>query len=307
MEKVRAFATSLSFFLMGDLPILLSPDSADVWKERSFFRLDLSAGAPPDLYNTFGQKWGFPLLNWDVVRKDHFSWWKRRLSVIEKCYHMYRIDHVVGFFRIWAIPEGKEPTDGYFIPTDASLWFKQGQEILEMMIDSSPLLPIAEDLGTIPEEVYPILKNLGICGIKVLRWQGGIAYSEYEPLSMTTVSTADMEPLSLWWEKYPNEAQDLCKFKNWDYEESLSQSRRMEILQDAHSTTSLFHINPLQEYLALFPELVWDNPLDERINIPGTLLPINWTYRLRPYLEELTQHTPLSEAIEKILMNRPLS
>ena len=144
------------------------------------------------------------------MRKDNFRWWKQRLKVVEKFYHIYRIDHVVGFFRIWGIEKGKKAAEGSFFPPDQTLWAGQGTELLEMMIDATTLLPMSEDLGTIPKEVYPILKNLGICGVKVVRWQTKegryIPFSEYEPLSMTTLSTHDMDTLELCWKKYPSEA-----------------------------------------------------------------------------------------------------
>jgi len=308
METVRQVATEQSVFIKGDIPILLSPDSADVWAHRALFQMDLAAGSPPDYYNPLGQKWGFPLFDWETMRQTGFTWWKQRLKVAEKLFHIYRIDHVVGFFRIWGIPQRKKPTEGFFVPADRSLWAAQGQELLEMMLDSSSLLPIAEDLGTIPKEVYPVLKELGICGTKVVRWQrrwetdkSYIPYNEYEPFSMTTLSTPDMAPLELWWKKFPAESVPFAEFKHWDYHPILTQKQRLEILRDAHHTTSYFHINLLQEYLALFPELVWPNPEEERINTPGTLLPTNWTYRFRPYLEEIISHEGLAAALKSIL------
>ncbi|OGN64739.1 MAG: hypothetical protein A3E80_05965, partial [Chlamydiae bacterium RIFCSPHIGHO2_12_FULL_49_9] len=277
LEEVCKYATSHNIFLKGDVPILLSADSADVWAESSLFDLSLSAGAPPDLYNPLGQGWGFPLFNWDNARKTNFSWWKRRLATLQSLYHIYRIDHVVGFFRIWAIEEGKLPSDGRFVPLDPALWLNQGCEILNMMIVASPLLPIAEDLGVIPDEVYATLKHLGIPGTKVLIWQrhwdtdkSFIPYSDYEPLSLTTVSTADMEPLSLWWKNHPEDASALARFKHWRYNPILTPDEHAALLHDSHHTASLFHINPLQEYLALFPNLTSPNLEDERINIPGT-------------------------------------
>jgi len=308
MKKVRRAAEAAGLFLKGDVPILLSPDSADVWSHCSLFRLDLAAGAPPDFYNANGQNWGFPLYDWEAMRHAGFAWWKQRLAIVERLYQLYRIDHVVGFFRIWGIPEEKKAAEGYFVPTDPALWFIQGRELLEMMLDSCSLLPIAEDLGTIPPEVYPILKELGICGTKVLRWQRRgkesgefIPYSEYEPFSMTIVSNADLDPLPLWWKKFPEEASAFARFKHWTYEPELSAERQLEILRDSHHTGSYFHINPLQEYLFPFPELVWPNPEEERINIPGTLLPTNWTHRFRFYLEDLVSHGPLKDAIRAVL------
>lgn len=308
MEQVRAHATSQHIFLQGDIPILLSPDSADVKASPHLFHTNLVAGAPPDLYAPLGQKWGFPLFNWPAMREDHFSWWKQRLSVAERLFHIYRIDHVVGFFRIWGIPKDKKPTEGSFFPPDTKDWFPQGRELLQMMLNATPMLPIAEDLGTIPKGVYPILKELEICSTKVIRWQRNwdtdksyIPFDQYEPISMTTLSTHDMDPLELWWKKYPAESVPFAAFMKWPYHPILSNKYRFEILRAAHHTSSIFHINPLQEYLALYPELVWPNPADERINVPGTLLPTNWTYRFRPSLEEITAHDGLASSLAQIL------
>jgi 4-alpha-glucanotransferase len=302
LEKVKAHADAKGLLLQGDIPILISPDSADVFQEPSLFHLELEAGAPPDDYNPLGQKWGFPLFNWDEIEKQQFSWWKRRLKIAERFFHLYRIDHVVGFFRIWGIEKGKKPMEGSFFPENPVLWEPQGKKLLEMMLEATTMLPIAEDLGTIPPFVYPLLKKLGICGTKVIRWQkkdfqSFIPFSMYEPFSVTTLSTPDMDPLELWWKKYPAESVPFAHFKNWPFHPLLSRKQRFELLKDAHHTPSYFHINLLQEYLALFPDLVWPDPEKERINVPGTLLPTNWTYRFRPLLEELTTHEELALAI----------
>lgn len=309
MEKTKSYAEQKGILLKGDIPILLSPDSADVWAERSLFNMRYSAGAPPDYYNALGQKWGFPLFDWDAMRKRNYSWWRQRLQVAERLFHIYRIDHVVGFFRIWAIRGQDKPAKGCYIPEDPALWGPQGREILEMMIRSSTLLPMAEDLGSsIPEIVYQTLKDLGICGTKVMRWvkHDGhiIPFSDYDPISLTTVSTPDSETLALWWKNLPQEASAWAAFKHWKYEPTLAVWQQKEMLYDAHHTPSLFHINLLQEYLALFPSLVSSNLEDERINIPGTLLPTNWTYRFKPTLEELMTHEALKKEIQDIL--RPL-
>ncbi|MCL2139620.1 MAG: 4-alpha-glucanotransferase [Treponema sp.] len=88
--------------LEGDLPILMNDDSCDVWAYPEIFIKELSAGAPPDMYSPEGQNWGFPLYNWKVQENDNFAWWKQRLAAAEKYYLAYRIDHVLGFFRIWS-------------------------------------------------------------------------------------------------------------------------------------------------------------------------------------------------------------
>ena len=93
----------MSIDIMGDIPILLAKDSADVWYNRDIFILDFQAGAPPDMYSPRGQNWGFPLYNWDALESQDYAFWRQRLSYAEQFYTSYRIDHVLGFFRIWAI------------------------------------------------------------------------------------------------------------------------------------------------------------------------------------------------------------
>jgi 4-alpha-glucanotransferase len=105
----------------------------------------------------------------------------------------------------------------------------------------------------------------------------------------------------MWWKNFPDEARKFSAFKHWKYDTKLSFEELLALLKDAHHTPSYFHINLLQEYLSLFPELIWEGGEKERINIPGTLLTSNWTYRFRPFLEEMVNHKGLEDAIENIL------
>jgi 4-alpha-glucanotransferase len=308
MIEVKEYASAHAILLKGDIPILVSPFSADVWYYKELFDTHFSAGAPPDAYNREGQYWGFPIFNWEALKRQKYRWWKERLRYASHFYDLYRIDHVVGFFRIWAILRNHSGREGMFIPRDPRLWIPQGREILKMMLASSPLLPIAEDLGEVPQEVRTCLKELGICGTKVMRWErlwnqgeGFIPINAYPELSMTTVSTHDSETLALWWRDSPREAKAYADLKKWVYDPILTKEQRSSILWDSHHTSSLFHINLLQEYLALFPELVWPKIEDERINIPGRTLPTNWTYRFRPFLEDLQNHDALKSAIKSLL------
>jgi 4-alpha-glucanotransferase len=93
----------MSIDIMGDIPILLAKDSADVWYNRDIFILNSQAGAPPDMYSPRGQNWGFPLYNWDALKAGDYAFWRQRLAYADQFYTSYRIDHVLGFFRIWAI------------------------------------------------------------------------------------------------------------------------------------------------------------------------------------------------------------
>jgi 4-alpha-glucanotransferase len=101
-SRAAALIAEAGILLEGDLPILMNEDSCDVWAHPEYFHQDLSAGAPPDMYSPNGQNWGFPIYNWDAQAEDDYAWWRRRLRAAEKYYRAYRIDHVLGFFRIWA-------------------------------------------------------------------------------------------------------------------------------------------------------------------------------------------------------------
>lgn len=308
MSAVKAHARSKGVFLKGDIPILISPDSADVWRYSDAFDLTLSAGAPPDAYAPDGQSWGLPIFNWDVIKGHNYGWWRTRLSYAANFYDIYRIDHVLGFFRIWAIPLGEPAKNGRFIPEREENWLAHGKEILSILVDHSPMLPIAEDLGTVPHSVRTVLSEMGICGTKVMRWEKQpqnhglfIDPLHYNPISMTTVSTHDSETLELWWNENSGEAEYFARYKGWSYSPHLTKNHRREILWDSHHSSSLFHINLIGEYLALFPELVWDDPHDERINVPGIVAPTNWTYRIRPSVEEILAHEPLKQEMRTLL------
>ena len=239
------------------------------------------------------------------MRAHNFDWWKRRLSLATTCYHIYRIDHVVGFFRIWAILPKDKSQHGKFLPKHYYQWKGQGQELLNMMIDSSIMLPIAEDLGLIPKMTYESEIELGICGTKVMRWQKKrkkfVNIKDYEPISLTCVSTHDFPTLTLWWKDYPEEAKEYCKFRKWKFTKNLSEKHRFGLLHNAHHSASLFHINLLQEYLGFFDELVWKNPNDERINISGMKNNKNWKYRFKPSVEELLENKKLIDVMKRLI------
>lgn len=309
MTAVKEHAIKHNLLLKGDIPILISPDSADVWYNPQYFDLSYSAGAPPDMYCEQGQNWGFPLYNYHELAKDHFRWWKERIKVADDLYSLYRIDHIVGFYRIWAVKRGEIAINGKFIPEDENQWIPQGEMLLKMMLDAATsLLPIGEDLGVIPDAVRASMKRLGICGTKLMRWErrwhGDLSYinpKDYDPVSMTTVSTHDSETIDLWWRDCPDEAKEFARFMGWQYKSPLSKEEHIAILKLSHHSGSLFHINLLQEYLDVFPELSWENPEDERINIPGVITSRNWTFRYKPFLEDMVQHDKLKSMMANLI------
>ncbi len=308
LTEVRKAAELCGIFLLGDIPILMSRNSADVWHAPQFFNLSFAAGAPPDDYANEGQYWGFPLFDWDALRQEDYRFWRERLHIAGHFYHLYRIDHAVGFFRIWAIPLFHLSKFGHFIPPEPDKWIPQGSHLLSMIAASSSMLPIAEDLGVVPPGVRVCLKEMGIPGTCVMRWELDRLHDpvfkpldEYPPLSLSCLSTHDSETLGEWWQNMPDDAECLAEQKNWIYTPIITEQQRMALLWDSHHTSSLFHVNPLQEYFALFPELIAERDEEERINIPGTCLPTNWTYRYRPPIEIITSHEKLFLAMQSLL------
>ena len=104
LTQARDYARSKGIVFKGDLPIGVSRTSADAWVNARLFNLDSQAGAPPDAFSTAGQNWGFPTYNWDEMSKDGYAWWKERLGKMSEYFDAFRIDHILGFFRIWEIP-----------------------------------------------------------------------------------------------------------------------------------------------------------------------------------------------------------
>lgn len=106
MKKAHEYARSKHVILKGDIPIGVNRNSCDVWQEPHYFNLNGQAGAPPDGFSVKGQNWGFPTYNWDAIVQDDCQWWVKRFQNMQKYFDAYRIDHVLGFFRIWEIPIG---------------------------------------------------------------------------------------------------------------------------------------------------------------------------------------------------------
>ena len=118
MEAVHAYAREKGVILKGDIPIGVNRNGCDVWMEPKYFNLNGQAGAPPDDFSVNGQNWGFPTYNWDEMLKDGCQWWVRRFQNMNKFFDAYRIDHVLGFFRIWEIPvEAVHGLLGQFAPS----------------------------------------------------------------------------------------------------------------------------------------------------------------------------------------------
>lgn len=303
LSNVKAFADKQKIFLKGDIPILISRDSCDVWYFRQYFSSS-SVGAPPDMYNAKGQNWELPTYNMKNLAKDNYLWWKTRVKYAEHFYSLYRLDHVAGFYRLWIWdPSGH----GYFYPEKEEDFLTQGERVLTQLLRVSSMLPIGEDLGHVPLSIKKSLSRLGICGIRIPRWERiwpssskFIPFDQYTPLSVTTLSTHDSDTLAGWWEYSPKEAKQFAEFIGMKYSQKLSIEKHFEILKLSHQTSSIFHINLFNDYLPLCPQWVFKQPKYERINIPGTVSNTNWVYRVKPSLEELVVNQEFNTKISRL-------
>lgn len=211
-EEVKAYANTRNVFIQGDLPFLVSRDSADVWAHQGYFKLNMVSGAPTDMYFAKGQRWGMPPYNWDIIEKHGYDYLQEKVKYAENFYDMFRIDHFVGLFRLWSIkleePHTTFGLNGKFDPPDEKLWKEHGQKILRAMADASIMLPCAEDLGVVPACSYETLKEFGIPGMDVQRWarDWGKTYDfrkaeAYRHNSIAVISSHDMNPLMAYWEE----------------------------------------------------------------------------------------------------------
>lgn len=233
-SDAKRYARAKGVLIKGDLPILISRDSADVWAHKGFFKLDFSAGAPPDMYCAKGQRWGMPTYDWEAIAQDGYRYLKEKLKFAESFYDMLRVDHVVGLFRIWAIPYGDAPENeglnGSFDPADESLWSDHGRRLLLVMLNATKMLLCAEDLGMIPRACPEALKDLAIPGNEVQRWvkdwsgtHDFLGPEKYRQLSVSMLSTHDTTNWAAWWENEAGTVDEAlfirkCKDRGVDYE-----------------------------------------------------------------------------------------
>ncbi|HWQ91631.1 MAG TPA: 4-alpha-glucanotransferase, partial [Clostridia bacterium] len=117
LQQAADYAHQNGIVLKGDIPIGVNRFSADVWQHPDLFHTEMQAGAPPDAFAAKGQNWGFPTYNWPRMQQDHYAWWRRRFEQMARYFDAFRIDHILGFFRIWSIPwPAVEGILGYFVP-----------------------------------------------------------------------------------------------------------------------------------------------------------------------------------------------
>jgi 4-alpha-glucanotransferase len=437
-------------FLKGDVPILMSRESADVWASRLYFDLSASAGAPPDMFSPNGQNWGFPVYDWDRLAADDYRWWKERLLQAGKFFHALRIDHVLGFFRIWRIPReemtgllghfspsagvshedlrdlgfddtkmrwltlphitgkeleaalgneaarvaqaylcriGKEDMyniserfdseaalrglteppavkdflithhadrtllrdgEGAYFPSwyidttrgfrslseaetsalkdllsrkrkeSEETWELRGRRLLSMLRNTTDMLVCAEDLGDVPDCVPRVLADLGILGLRILRWSreykkaapgvpaAFIPPAAYPRLTVCTPSVHDTSTLRGWWEEDPAERETYFRSLGAPGRcppHMTSELQRL-VFSQCLGTGSLLCIFQVQDILDLDRELWSPDPHADRINVPGTINDLNWTWRMPLSLENLARYDGLAEMMKSLVEPR---
>ncbi len=272
-SDVKEAANEAGIEVIGDIPIFVSHDSADVWSRQDLFYLDESgsptvvAGVPPDYFSETGQLWGNPLYDWDKMKKDRYSWWVERVQMALTLYDVVRIDHFRGFEAYWEVPADAETAK-------EGRWVKgPGRDVFDALEARLGELPIiAEDLGEITPEVETLRNELGLPGMKVLQFafsgpDNAFLPHEYEDANWVVYTgTHDNDTTAGWWQSADLEGRSFARrYLGKDYVSV------PDFIRLAYASVAERAIVPMQDFLGLDTE--------HRMNTPGTT-DGNWAWRL---------------------------
>jgi 4-alpha-glucanotransferase len=282
---LRRHVHALGVGLIGDVPIYVAADSADVWANPELFRLhadgqpDVVAGVPPDYFSDTGQRWGNPVYRWDVMRAHAYRWWIERFRLTFARFDAARLDHFIGFVRFWEIPaERPDARGGRWTPGP-------GAEVFESVFGAlGPLELIAEDLGSVTTEVTALRDQLGLPGMRVLQFvlgndlTGDAAPDRYPRRSVVYTGTHDNDTAQGWFrtgglDPATSLPAEIERRRQLILRQIGSQGRDMHwgMIRLALSTPSDTAIIPVQDILGLGPEA--------RMNLPASATG-NWEWRL---------------------------
>ncbi len=274
-DRLHSYANSKGVRIIGDVPIYVPLDSAEVWQSPELFVLDENlqptavAGCPPDGFSATGQLWGNPLYDWSAMQKDGYRWWIRRLRTAQKLYDVIRIDHFRGFESFWSVPAGDpDARRGKWCPGP-------GMDFMTAIQTALPTLScIAEDLGYVTQEVRNLPLQSGSHGMKVLQFAfdsrepGNYLPHLYPVDSVCYTGTHDNPTLHQWLRELSAEDLQITRrylgLNDWEGE-------IWGLLRGGMSSVSRLFIAQMQDYL---PE-----EAGARMNCPSTLSPANWTWR----------------------------
>lgn len=288
LRLAKAHAQEKNVWLFGDIPFATNLDSAEVWAERENFRLGYETGAPADQFSKGGQRWGLPAYDWEYQHTHGLDLWRRKIRRATELYDIFRLDHLVGFFRTYIFAPQQE--QGFFDVQGEENQLARGRAFLTMVQEQAgACLAVGEDLGVIPNYVRQLLVEMRIPGYKVLRWEreDNGYYREprnYPVISLATTSTHDTETLRGWWET-ENRTE---RAHIW---EMISAQKTLEGAPWCPDTQRAILKRVLDSASAL-TMFSWQDIIGstDRVNTPGTVGENNWTYR--------SDCTPL-EAVQK--------
>jgi 4-alpha-glucanotransferase len=281
-QAARREVNALGVELMGDLPFIVGHESADVWSHASQFRRDVSLGAPPDAFSEDGQEWGLPAYDWAAMDRDGLDWLRRRTRRAAALYDRFRLDHVVGYFRMYVKHMGDKR--GVFDPSGEADQLARGERVLStLQAEAGATRVIAEDLGVIPPFARKALDDLGVPGYRVLPWQGDAGRfrdpADFPASSVATWSTHDTPPIVTWWDELPGPDRAALAQLAGIAQYADREERWLPLLRLLFASSS-------ELTLVLASEILGRG---ERINTPATVSEDNWTYRLPMPLEDLAR------------------
>ncbi|WP_437561740.1 4-alpha-glucanotransferase [Sorangium sp. So ce542] len=308
-EAARAALREKGVEIMGDLPFMVSRDSADVWAHQDEFRHDMSVGAPPDQFDTEGQNWGLPPYYWARMRENGFAWLRRRCRYTGLLCDRFRIDHLVGFYRTYIFPERKSQGQGgerpraTFDPAEEPEQREHGERVVRAMIEGAAETGaqlVAEDLGAVPPWVRASLTALGVPGYKVLIWEkDDVVFrnpAEYPPLSVACFGTHDTDSVVAWWESRDDRERagvlDLPQLapRRQEFGREFTKETHRALLDLIHGSKSELVLLLVQDVLAT----------RDRVNTPGTVGPENWSLRLPAPPAAMDRDPEVRGALERV-------
>jgi 4-alpha-glucanotransferase len=275
-QSVKSYAKGKGIRIIGDIPIFVAYDSADVWVNKDLFYLDdeglpeVVAGVPPDYFSETGQLWGNPLYNWDVHKENGYKWWLKRIQAVLSQVDIVRLDHFRGFEAYWSVPFGNETAvDGQWVKGPGDDFFKAVKEGL------GDLPIIAEDLGVITDGVIKMREDFNLPGMKIMQFafaadpEDDFLPHNYPQNCVAYTGTHDNNTTRGWYDNAPERESDFCR----RYLARSGDDIAWSMVRVLWRSVADWVLAPMQDFLSLGE---W-----ARMNYPGNPSG-NWNWRMHP-------------------------